>query len=141
MGNTRGRQVVRSSGDDLHQHGEDDERRGVGEPDSLCGFDKHGSRLLVRGRGRGTRGRRESRASDDGVHQHDENGQRRGVCESDPGGCFDEHGSSLLGKGPPVHPWPAWSAIIGDEKYNSIDIFLSYVLVLLNRCSRRDHPP
>lgn len=92
--------MIRSSDHDLHQHGEDGERSGVGESDSDGCFDEHGFRLLIRGRGLGeTRGRRELRASGRDVHQHDKNGQRRGVGESDSGGCFDEHGSNLLVQG------------------------------------------
>ena len=46
----RGRHAMESSGDDEHQHGKDDERRGVGESDSGGCFDEHGSNLLIQGR-------------------------------------------------------------------------------------------
>ena len=65
VGSTRGRRVNRSSGDDLHQHGEDDERRGVGDSDSDGWLRRTWLQAPDPGpRGGETRGRRESRASE-----------------------------------------------------------------------------
>ena len=49
----RGRHAMESSGDDEHQHGEDDERRGIRESDSDGCFGEHDFSLLIEGRGTG----------------------------------------------------------------------------------------